>query len=250
MSIKIKVWRDPYDACFNTTEAEEIEFEEGLTILVGCNGAGKTTLLRNIEEYLNEQKIPGLYYNNRTDGDRSNMMYTALNIHENVNMVATLAQSSEGETINIGLGSLASTLKYFIKNGRKYSRMNQFLSPEEQPKIPESNKRIILLDAIDSGFSIDNIIDLKKYLFNFVLEDAKKNGYEMYFIVSANTYELANHERCLDVMSGEYISFNNYEEFRQFILDSKEKKEKRLDIAEELQKKRKKKNKWEDSDYE
>jgi hypothetical protein len=51
-------------------------------------------------------------------------------------------------------------------------------------------------------------------------------------------------------MSGKYISFNNYEEFRQFILDSKEKKEKRLDIAEELQKKRKKKKKLEDSDYE
>lgn len=48
--LKIKTWRDPYDAGFSTTRPKEISINEGLTVLVGCNGAGKTTLLMNIKD--------------------------------------------------------------------------------------------------------------------------------------------------------------------------------------------------------
>ncbi len=244
MSIKIKVWRDPFDACYNTTEAEEIEFEEGLTVLVGCNGAGKSTLLLNINEYLKEQKIPCLFHDNRTDGDKSNMMYDALNHQNDVAGFASLFQSSEGESISFSIGNLARSLYNFIRNGKtKESKIYQLLNPEQINKIPETNQRVILIDAIDSGYSIDNIIELKKDLFDFVLADAKKDGYELFFIVSANSYELASHERCLDVISGNYITFNDYEEYKQFILDSKEKKIKRLDVAEEELKNKKKRRK-------
>lgn len=47
--MKVKTWRDPYDAGFSPTRSKEIELKPGLTVLVGCNGAGKTTLLLNIK---------------------------------------------------------------------------------------------------------------------------------------------------------------------------------------------------------
>ena len=46
-------------------------------------------------------------------------------------------------------------------------------------------------------------------------------------VVSANEYEMARGENCFDVYNGKYIKFKDYEEYRQFILDSKEIKEKR-----------------------
>ena len=88
----------------------------------------------------------------------------------------------------------------------------------EQKKIPA--ERWIFLDAIDSGLSVDNIVDVKEYLFNTILKC--NYGNEIYIIVSANEYEMARGEQCFDVYNGKYITFNNYEEYRQFVIESKE----------------------------
>jgi hypothetical protein len=99
-------------------------------------------------------------------------------------------------------------------------------------KLDISNKRFILLDAIDSGFSIDNIVSLKEDLFKLIFEDARARGIELYIIASANEYELAKGENCLDVISGKYITFKDYEDYYNFILDSRKRKDKRTEIAE------------------
>ena len=52
-------------------------------------------------------------------------------------------------------------------------------------------------------------------------------GNEIYIVISANSYEMANREQCLDVYSGEYVTFKDYEEYKKFILETRERKEKR-----------------------
>lgn len=76
-----------------------------------------------------------------------------------------------------------------------------------------------MLDAVDSGLSVDNIVDVKEQLFKTVLE--YNYGNEIYIVVSANEYEMARGEQCFDVYNGEYITFENYEDYRKMILESK-----------------------------
>ena len=86
------------------------------------------------------------------------------------------------------------------------------------------------MDAVDSGYSIDNVIELKDLL-HMIIDDAKNNGIELYIIVSANEYELAADEACLDVTNGKYLKFDNYESFRSFIIKSRKKKNAREERA-------------------
>ena len=64
---------------------------------------------------------------------------------------------------------------------------------------------------------------------NFILKDAKKIGVKLFIVITANEYELCRRNKCFDVNSGEYIEFKDYEDYRKFILKSREKKDKRYE---------------------
>ena len=96
---------------------------------------------------------------------------------------------------------------------------------QEEPEVP--NERWILLDAIDSGLSVDNIVDIKEYLFKTILEDAGDTTVRI--LVSANEYEICRNEQCMDVHTGKYRTFKGYESYRKFILKSREIKNKRYE---------------------
>lgn len=226
----INTWRDPYDEGFSTCRLKQIIMKSGLTVLVGCNGAGKSTLLRNIKSELKKEDIPCHLFDNLHDGGANSRSMNAF--EENWEFVATSMCSSEGENINMNIGGLAKKLKEFMVTGRisdRFSRIGDAFakySGEKGYKIPETKERWLLLDAIDSGFSIDNVIEAKDF-FKMVINDFADHGYELYIVVSANEYELANGEDCFDVMNGKYVQFKNYDDFKEFILRSREKKDKR-----------------------
>lgn len=124
-----------------------------------------------------------------------------------------------------------------MKHGKtddKFSKLTNLMKElvtngDEQQSEPVK-ERWILLDAIDSGFSIDNIVDFKEYLLKPLL--GLGFGNEIYIVISANSFEMANGEQCLDVYNGKYTSFNDYEEYKDFILKSRERKEKRYEKLE------------------
>ena len=93
-------------------------------------------------------------------------------------------------------------------------------------KVPDAKERWLLFDAVDSGFSVDNVIELKNF-FKILIKDFEERGYELYIVVSANEFELAREEDCFDVMNGKYIRFAGYDDFRGFIIKSREKKDRR-----------------------
>lgn len=238
----IKTWRDPYDAGFSTTTPKEITLHSGLTVLVGCNGAGKTTLLRNIESILQKDTIPYHKYNNLNDGGSnsvSEMLYS-----KNYSEMAYLVSASEGEAIKENVGLMSQNIRSFLETGFYNSRKNRFAeifrSDKEKEQTPISNERWLLFDATDSGMSIDAVIELKEF-FNMILKDSEKQGLDTYIIISANEYELASGTDCFDVQSGKYISFSDYSEYKDFILKTRIKKEKRMKKAQEICAKRREK---------
>ena len=226
----INTWRDPYDEGFSTCRPKQVTIKSGLTVLVGCNGAGKTTLLHNIQAELKKENIPCYLFDNLRDGGEDSRSMAAF--EENWSFVATSMCSSEGENINMNIGNLARKLKEFMVTGRISDRFTRIgdafarCSGEKGYEVPETKERWLLLDAIDSGFSIDNVIETKDF-FKMVIKDFADHGYELFIVVSANEYELANNEDCFDVMNGKYVKFADYDDFKKFILRSREKKDKR-----------------------
>ena len=240
MSKTFTLERDYYEDKIYIYKHKNMTIESGITVLVGCNGSGKTTFIDHIERQLKKEKIPVIKFNNLHDGGRNSMSEAIYN--ENYSFLANSWESSEGEQIVLNIGQLARRLRNFVENGidSKNQKFDQFartlknLAKSRENKDSEndkndeiSNERWILLDAVDSGLSVDNIVDLKNDLFDTIL---KYNfGKEIYIIVSANEYEMARESRCFDVYSGKYIEFKNYDDYRNFILKSKEIKNKRYD---------------------
>lgn len=204
----IRIWQDPFGTGLQLTKRNLIEFKPGVTVLVGCNGSGKTTLLRNIKDELEKGEIPFIWYDNLTlGGDHANNKF---GFYGMLDKVATRLISSEGEKIYDNLGENCATWKDFLtKDVEKHN-----------------NERWILLDAIDSGLSINNIMEVKDVL-RLVSDDAVSLGIDLYIIITANSYEMTIGQACLDVNSGEYRIFPDYDDYKEFIMSTKREKDKR-----------------------
>lgn len=226
---KIPIVRDPYEPKEYIYTKKEFEFKPGVTVLVGCNGCGKTTLLHQIKDYLKSKKVPVVSFDNLHDGG-SNARSEAAAMND-FTFLATASFSSEGENIVMNVGRLARTLRPFIQTGESQNRGDRLCKAfaravwgdQEEPEVP--NERWILLDAIDSGLSVDNIVDIKELLFKTILEDAGNTTVRI--LVSANEYEICRNEQCMDVHTGKYRTFSGYESYRKFILKSRKVKDKR-----------------------
>lgn len=205
--MKFEIIRDYYNEKEYIYNKKNIELEEGLTVLVGCNGSGKSTLLKQIKDLCKQSNIPCYYFDNLTEGG-SNAREKA-GFYGDVDFLAKSICSSEGENINLNMTNCASKIGNFVRKNKK------------------SNKLFILMDAIDSGLSIDYVIELKEDLFKVILQDTLIKGIETYIIVSANEYEMARNEKCFLVPNMRYKTFKDYDEYRGFIIESRNKKNKR-----------------------
>ena len=234
---EIKTWRDPYDAGFSTCKPRKINIESGVTVLVGCNGAGKTTLLHNIAEVLEEEQVPFVKFDNMHDGGHRGLGSAAFN--DNFGLMVAMMSSSEGENISLNIGVWSTGIRNFIVEGR-YSRgsreeslVDVFRSTSKELAaknrwLKSHKERWFLIDAADSGYSIDNVLELKEIL-DLIKIDCTAANKEPYIIISANEYELANGENCFDVNSGKYITFKDYEDYKKFIVKSRKLKDKRYE---------------------
>jgi len=227
--MKVKIWRDPYDCGVNITKKREIDFPTGLTILVGCNGAGKSTLLHNIKEFCGSNNFPCIGYDNLHDGGHHSLS-TAL-YFGNFSEGSLLLSSSEGECVKINASRFLNGLKEFVQNGFEEDFGYRFAKHGLGVDLAENlNKdvRVILLDALDSGLSVDSLVELREAL-DALNSDIENTGLEYYLFVTANEYELTVNHRCLDVESGQFVTFSDYNDYRNFIVNSRKKKEDRID---------------------
>lgn len=196
---------DPWDTGERIFRKSRIIIHPGITVLVGCNGAGKTTMIRFMKQELDKQAVSVISFDNLHDGGAN--ARSAAGFYGDIGFLATAIMSSEGENILMNMGQFAKKLGTFIRNNSDASELWVFL------------------DAVDSGFSIDNIIDLKRFLRETVLDSTRDK--DVYIVIAANAYEFAMNESCFDVQSGLYVRFCDYEDYRNFVLETRAKKDAR-----------------------
>ena len=235
-NLKIDTWRDPYETGSSLTKPKTIEFNEGLTVLVGCNGTGKSTLIYNIKEYCDSINVPCYRYDNLSKGGNTSlisMVTSGFKSNYTLSDAVSLFNSSEGEAIKINLLNDSCLYDEFIKSGSYKDYIYNFTSllgdnKKIDNKYKNEKRRVLLFDAVDSGLSVDSVVELKIF-FNEIIESSKKFDKELYIIIAANEYELARESDCFDVTNGKYIRFSDYEDYREFILKSRDIKRKRLE---------------------
>ena len=205
MSRTFNIIRDYHEEKYYIFKRKTCTFESGVTVLVGCNGSGKSTLLQQIKYTLKKENIPHIFHDSNKDDVRSKRDEALF--YDNLDFIAATLCSSEGENILNVMLDIIREMGRLVKNN------------------PDAKELWFLFDALDSGLSIDNITELKTDLFDFVIKQNPDK--DVYIIVSANGYEFANGERCYDVANCKEVSFKDYEDYRKFILKSKEQKNKR-----------------------
>lgn len=199
----IELIKDYYEDGVNIFSKKYVTIEPGITVLVGCNGYGKTTLFSFIKEALNKDNIKFIHYNDRQEGGTSKIGSAIF--YGDIAFASASFCSSEGERIILNLGQLTQKISSYIRGYKQ-------------------DEHWILLDAVDSGLSIDNVVELKD-LFKAIIEDCKDS--KVYIVVSANEYEMVNGEKCLDVYNCKYREFKTYNAYRNFILRSRQIKDRR-----------------------
>jgi hypothetical protein len=180
----------------------------------------------NIEDELKNKIIAYHKYDNLSRDNKVSLFY-----RDTMHLYILKSQSSEGEGIKINLNNQSILYKEFLKTGEYNDNSNRFrkiLRGSEETEIVNEKIRVLLYDVTDSGLSIDNIIELKS-MFKSMIKYSKSIGIELYIIISANEYELCRNSNCFDVNKGKYITFDNYDSYRNFIINSRELKEKRIE---------------------
>ena len=210
--MKFKIARDYYEKDKKIYDRANIEIQPGVTVLIGCKGSGKTTLLKQIKNTCKSKDIPVISFDNLKQGGSNALSYAG--IMGDFGFVTESICSSEGENINMNIARFATKIGRFIRNN---------LTAKEV---------VILLDAIDSGLSIDYLIEVKELLFKTILQDCKSKGIEVYIIVSANEYEMARGESCFNVSTCKYENILTYESYRKLIIKTRQKKNKRYGFEE------------------
>ena len=196
--VTLRIHKDYHGLGYDLCKKSEITIHPGLTVLVGCNGSGKSTLIAQIRDKVHKRKDT-LYteYNDFTDG--RSIATSAAGLFGNIETMASLLMSSEGEALHFNIGNKIKNLGAKIKkNNPKYVWFT--------------------MDAADSGLSIDYIDDIKDFC-NFVQEINPEIVF--YIIIAANEYEMARESTCLDVTKMEYHTFPTYDDYRDFILKSR-----------------------------
>lgn len=193
MSLKIKI-----EDWYNLHKGFQLTLEPGYTALVGPNGAGKTTILSQLQEYAKEKGIRVWEYSNLRDGGHvaaNQYMFSG-----NIEGFAASTTCSEGEYLAYNFANQVKAMAQAVKQA----------GSAKQPIL-------ILLDAIDSGASIDRARELMGFL-NNVCETEFKNGVELYIVMAVNHYELAKAPtNCINVRTGEPIRFDSYDTYADFI---------------------------------
>ena len=219
MSRRFKIERDCYEDENYLYKKGHVTFQPGLTVLVGCNGCGKTTLMKQLENILKKdrKKARVFRYENEIHGGHSSMQEAMF--YGDMSFVAASVMSSEGEKISLNMQKAAAKIGSLMK------------------KSPDIDEFWLLLDGVDSGFSIDAIEDLKRGLFDTIFEMYPDK--EIYIIVSANEYEMARGEMCFDVVNCRYVNIKSYDRYRKIVMKSREYKDARIEAAEKRAKKEK-----------
>lgn len=224
MSKIFKIEKYPHEEDVKLFSKSKLEIEDNIIYcLVGCNGSGKTTLINEMINQLKEEGYKNLekkmydfsfVFNKKEDSvvDKGYIRFDKKsdnNSNENDYILNNLmgAYSSTGESI---IQRYGRTLQVIVENIRK----------------GEIKDLWIFFDDCDAGTSIDMIIDIKDVI-NLIKEDCGKRNIIYHIILTANSFEMCKDINSISVHDFKPRTFKNYNTFKNFVLKSREIKNKR-----------------------
>lgn len=162
-----------------------IEINNGITVLTGPNGSGKTYACSQICDYLDEQKKKYLNVNVYEEGKHTADSFT---LSGDMKSLAKYLNSSEGQRVFDTLVDINTP-----KMGDYVRKLIQ----------DDAKEGYIIIDGCDSGVSIDLMLSYRS-LFEFILEDCKRENIDMYIIITSNSYELVYDYDCIWIPTMEH----------------------------------------------
>ena len=217
--MKFKIEKNPYDKR-QLFPKSTIELNPNqISCFVGCNGTGKSTIIWLIQDRLRHQykakEIATEAFHHKLKNTDSEYCYLNFDKRSEESLdeeyfmfKAHIAYQSTGEGIIYRFGKKLALLGDFIRK------------PENAGK-----KLFIFFDDCDAGTSIDAIQDIKD-VFNLITEDCAKHNITYYFIITANAFEMCRDLDCISIHNFKHMRFDNYEDFKKFVLSSRKIKDK------------------------
>jgi len=206
---EVTVTTKPFDDDLKLYSRKQFILKPGINSLVGCNGSGKSTFIDCfLYPQLRRENIACYKHNDRTSGHSHYMEKLAF--MNDFDGVAQMYMSSEGEQIVFALHSVIRTIVSLCKENK-------------------GKKVFIIFDAIDSGMSVDEIIEIRGLFLDLVIPDMKsKFKVDLYVVVAANNYEWCNDERIhnINITNGSELKITSYENYKECILKSGKNKDK------------------------
>lgn len=204
--MNFKISKDYYCNNINIYDKSSIDIKPGVTILVGCNGVGKTTLIQQLKSRCEKYDIPSLSFDQRGFQSSSMLMDKMLNVDGDISGLINMYASSEGQRIRESLYYFGTEYQKFLKTIKNHQ-----------------NHIFFFFDALDSGLSVDNIIEFKRDCVEPIIKTCNEADKEAYIIVPCNEYEMARGENCLILPELTYREIKSYDTYRKIILKTRRK---------------------------
>lgn len=219
-----KVDKKPYDDReLFTKDSFELK-PNTISCFVGCNGTGKTTAINYIEDALknkNAEELKNEVYPEFVKAMRSvageekpknkdKLFYINFSKHtknakselDSFLTDASVAFSSTGEGVSYRLGK---TLELLGRSVTKLANKDATL--------------FIFFDDCDAGTSLDKIVEIKDVIY-MVADHCKSCNITYYIVLTANSFEMCKDLDCISVHNFEHLKFTDYDEYKKFVLDS------------------------------
>lgn len=220
---------DPVDSGRKLYNRRHINISPNLiTTLIGCNGAGKSSLIICMESILKSNDFPLIKFDNLHDGGQNSISEFAF--LQDFSKMASLMTSSEGESIVQNIFPRLEAAAGVVRGLYKRNHSGKLFR--------ETDHIFIILDALDSGFSIDNICNIKLRLYELI-QLAKEHNKYLYIVIAANSFEMVVDTNGWDVQGSKYMYFseNDYPKYKKFIMKTRNRIIKQWDKLEEKSKK-------------
>lgn len=211
--------KEPYE------EGEEFYSNDSLTIkdnsticLIGCNGSGKSTVVKTMiehAEHIYDSPYKGLENILSDAPEKPTVAYV------DFDKKTDQCSSEEKFFRQAGILSFSSTGEGIIQRyGRTLEQLGNYIRSHKDTEL------YIFFDDCDAGTSIDMINDITNVV-RFVTKDCKQRNINYHIILTANSYELCRYAPCVSVHDFSEKTFASYEEYKDFVLDSRAIKEQR-----------------------
>ncbi len=215
--------REPYNRGQRVFLKSTLTLYPGITVLVGCNGSGKTTLLKHIQDYLFKEYPKAFLITPRTKTMAEQVL---------------MHFSSSGEVQSGDAWDLLGKIQFYIQaKGHEDTCIPKFPSTIQDilNRIRISDKVIVLGDDLDKGVSIDELrafqISLRECVNKFKRSHPK---IPLYVILTGNSFEMVCDNLCIDAKTMKVMQFLKYEEYASYVMHSRNLKNRREKVFQNL----------------